>query len=74
MAEFIETEELRPSHYVAGSDTFAWAEENYPVEICLAMARFNIHKYFNRNKGQDTDDFKKIAVYALWAKKLEESK
>lgn len=65
-------ETLRPDHYKKGEDTFAWAERKFDLEICLAIAAFNIHKYNDRSKGQDYQDFGKVADYALWARSLME--
>lgn len=63
---------FRPNHYAKGKDTFAWAEEKFDTDTCLAIAAFNIHKYNDRDKGQDFNDFGKIADYANWARKLME--
>ena len=63
---------LRPKHYKEGEDTFAWAERTLTKEACLAICAFNIHKYNDRDKGQDFEDFGKIADYAMWARKLME--
>ena len=60
----------RPSHYVEGEDTFAWAEKRFTTQQLLAVAEFNIHKYFTRRKGQDFDDYGKISDYANWARKI----
>ena len=59
-------DKLRPEHYVEGEDTWAWAEERFTVSQLKAIAEFNIHKYFNRHKGEDIKDYGKIANYALW--------
>ena len=63
---------LRPEHYVKGKDSFAWAEDKFSTDICCAIAAFNIHKYNDRDKGQDYDDFGKIIDYANWARDLME--
>ena len=63
---------LRPAHYKEGEDTFAWAEKTFELDVCLAIAAFNIHKYNSRDKGQDYDDFGKISDYALWARRMME--
>jgi hypothetical protein len=64
--------DLRPDHYKEGEDTFAWAERKFSPETCLAIAAFNIHKYNDRDKGQDYKDFGKIADYAMWARGIME--
>lgn len=64
--------DLRPEHYKKGEDTFAWTERRFGIEACLIVAAFNIHKYNDRDKGQDYEDFGKIADYALWARSLME--
>jgi len=63
---------LKPTHYKQGKDSFAWAEEQFDTNTCLAIAAFNIHKYNERNKGQDYEDFGKITVYAEWARSMME--
>jgi len=68
----MENNDLRPSHYQEGEDSFAWAEKNFPLDVCLAIAAFNIDKYNGRAKNQDYDDFGKIIVYASWARSLME--
>lgn len=64
--------DLRPDHYKKGEDTFAWAEKKFGIEYCLAICAFNIHKYNDRNKGDDYKDFGKIADYAMWARDMME--
>lgn len=63
-------ENLRPSHYVKGADSFSWAERKFDLDTCLAIAAFNIHKYNDRDKGEDFKDFGKIADYANWARSM----
>lgn len=65
-------EPLRPSHYKKGEDTFAWAEKRYDKKQLQAIAEFNIHKYLNRDKGQDFDDLGKIVDYANWLRSIME--
>ena len=65
-------QQLRPSHYKKGEDTFAWAERKFEPDTCLAIAAFNIHKYNDRSKGDDYKDFGKIADYAMWARSIME--
>jgi len=65
-------EGLRPAHYKKGEDTFSWAERKFDRDTNLAIASFLIHKYVDRNKGQDYEDFGKIADYAMWARGLME--
>ncbi len=60
------TKELRPTHYIEGEDTFAWAEKKFNLEQLEAIALFNIHKYSNRQKGENIKDYGKIADYSLW--------
>jgi len=54
----------RPKHYEKGHDTFAWAEHKFDLKANLNICRFNIHKYNDREKGQDKRDFEKIIDYA----------
>ena len=64
--------ELRPTHYAEGEDTFAWAEKRFNPNELRAIAEFNMHKYLNRLKGDDIKDYGKIANYALWIKGIKE--
>jgi len=59
-----EKKTYRPKHYEKGHDTFAWAEHKFDLETNLNICRFNIHKYNDRDKGQDKGDFEKIIDYA----------
>lgn len=59
--------EFRPKHYEKGHDTFEWAEHKFDLETNLNICRFNIHKYNDRDKGQDKEDFQKIIDYAQHA-------
>jgi len=61
---------LRPAHYKKNEDSFAWAEKKFKTKTCINIAEFNIHKYLNRDKGSDFEDFGKIIDYAKWARKL----
>jgi len=54
----------RPKHYEEGHDTFAWSEHKFDLKTNLNICRFNIHKYNDRDKGQDKRDFEKIIDYA----------
>jgi hypothetical protein len=63
---------IKKPDYYPQYDTFKWAEDRFDKEVCLAIASFNIHKYNDRAKGQDYDDFGKIIAYATWARKIME--
>ena len=68
-----ESNSLRPSHYVEGHDTFSWADNKFSVQTNVEICRFNIHKYNDRDKGEDVKDFKKVIDYAMRAIKLLEA-
>ena len=65
-----EADTLRPNHYKKGQDTFAWADEKFDVVTNVNICRFNIHKYNDRDKGEDVKDFRKVIDYAKRAIKL----
>ena len=62
--------DLRPSHYKEGEDTFAWAESVFSLEQLEAIALFNIHKYTNRDKGQNESHARKVSHYTMWIEKI----
>ena len=62
--DYTDSNDLRPKHYEKGHDTFAWAEHKFDLETNLNICRFNIHRYNDRDKGQDVEDFEKIIAYA----------
>ena len=60
-------ENMKPTQYKDGIDTFDRALANMTKVEILACCKFNIDKYNWRKKNQDREDFEKIIAYAHFA-------